>query len=167
MSRIRPELLRGLIVLGLFFVLIVSTDLIAPYSFEQNGYTVIDLRRAVENPSPLDGHKVTSTATITGIMYFHPYTFIFVEEDIPLYYRGLLRDLANLTVSDTIIFRGTFHISPNNLTSNYIVIREVYVLDYSSSLIRSVPGIILFVVMFFMIFTFDLKRVAFVLRRRD
>jgi hypothetical protein len=167
LNRIRPELRRGLVVFGFFLVLIISTELLLPYPFEQNGYTVIDLRTAKENPTPLDGHNVTSTATITGIMYLRPYTFIFVEEDIPLYYRGLLRDLANLTVSDTIIFRGTFHISPNNLTSNYIVIREVYVLDYSSSLIRSVPGIILFVVMFFMIFTFDLKRVAFVLRRRD
>jgi len=159
---------RGLIGFILFLSLIISTEILLPYPFEQSGYTVIDLRTAKRNPTPLDGLNVTSTATITEIRYLYPITFIFVEEEgVRLFYRGLLHDLVNLTANDTIIFRGTLHIVSDNLTPIYIGIREVYVLDYGSSLIRSVPGIILFVVMFFMVFTIDFKRVAFVLRRRD
>jgi hypothetical protein len=165
MSRIRPEFLKGLVVLGLFFVLIVSTDLFFPYPIEQNGYTVIDLRRAHEDALLLDGHNVTSIATIENWLPA-PYSVALTEENVQL----TIRDLSyHPQVGDRVYFRGTFHVHYYNASLNIIDIRvhEIYVIDENSSLIRSVPGIILFVVMFFMIFTVDFKRVAFVLRRRD
>lgn len=68
MLRIRPELLRGLAVLAIFLALIVSTDLFIPYSFEQAGYTVVDIRRLDENPLPLEGSEISSSATIVSVV---------------------------------------------------------------------------------------------------
>jgi hypothetical protein len=165
MTRIRSQLLRGLFVLGLFSVLIVSTSLLIPYPVEQNGYTVIDLRRAHEDALLLDGHNVTSIATIE-IWLPAPYSVALTEENVQLTYRDVS---YNPHVGDRVYIRGTLHVHYYNASLTIIDIRvhEIYVIDENSSLIRSVPGIILFLVMFFMIFTVDFRRVAFVLRRRD
>ena len=62
---------------------------------------------------------------------------------------------------DRVMFRGISWIYSNNS----VLVHEFYTLDYNSSLIRSIPGILLFLVMFFTVFTIDLNRLAFVTRR--
>jgi hypothetical protein len=153
------------VVIVLFLVLVISTDLLMPFSVEQNGYTVIDLRRATEDPLLLDGRNVTSLATVTRWLPA-PYYVALTEENVELSYRHVSYQPH---VGDRVYFRGTFHVYYYNasLTIISVDVHDFYVIDENSTIIRSVPGIILFIVMFFMIFTIDFRRVAFVLRRRD
>lgn len=48
MRGLRPELLRGLTVLGIFFVVIISTELLLPYPIEHTRYTSIDIRKIIQ-----------------------------------------------------------------------------------------------------------------------
>ena len=55
MRRFRPELLKGLIALGIFFAVIISTELLLPYPVEHTRYMSIDIRGIIENPVPFEG----------------------------------------------------------------------------------------------------------------
>ena len=160
MPRLRPELLRGLVVLGLFFALIVTSDLLLPYSLEQSGYTVTDIRRLKEDPLPLEGREISSSATITAVFDNGTFYTADVVEGTTLIFPS---SIGHPSVGESVLFRGTSWIG----TNNSILVHEFYALDYSSSLIRSVPGIILFIVMFFIVFKIDLSRLAFVVRRGE
>lgn len=70
-------------------------------------------------------------------------------------------DLNSPMVGQRILLRGTSWLHSNGS----ILVHEFYALDYSSSIIRSIPGIILFIVIFFMIFKVDFNRLAFVSRK--
>lgn len=158
MPRIRPELVRGLAVLGIFIVLIVSTDLLFPYSFEQVGYTVVDIRRLNENPLPLEGLAISSSATIVSAVSNGSYYFAEVSDGVTLVFPSTV---GHPEEGQRILLRGTSWLHSNGS----ILVHEFYVLDYSSSIIRSIPGIILFIVIFFMIFKVDFNRLAFVSRK--
>jgi hypothetical protein len=157
---VRKELLRGLAVLGLFFVLIVVNDLFFPYSMEQAGYTVVDIRRLEENPLPLEGQQISSSATI--IATFDNGTF-FTATTVEGARLILPTTVGHFPAGERVLFRGTSWIG----TNDSVLVHEFYALDYSSSLIRSAPGIVLFVVLFFTVFRIDLGRLAFVLRRDE
>ncbi len=133
MKRFRPELIRGLAVLGIFFMLIVSTELLLPYSFEQAGYTVVDIRRLDENPLPLEGSAISSSATIISV------------SDQGLYYSAEVKEGATLVFPSTmsppvvgqrILIRGTSWLYSNGS----IIVHHFQVLDPYSSIIRSIPG---------------------------
>ena len=158
MKRLRPELIRGLAVLGLFFVLIVSTDLFFPYSFEPAGYTVVGIRRLNENPLPLEGSAISSSATVVSIINNGSYHIAEVAEGVTLVFPSTMNPPE---VGQRILLRGTSWLYSNGS----ILVHEFYSLDYGSSIIRSIPGIVLFIVMFFMIFKVDFKRLAFVSRK--
>ena len=158
MKRTRPELIRGLALLGIFFVLIVSTDLFFPYSFEQAGYTVVDIRRLDETPLPLEGSAISSSATIISVSNQGSYYSAVVSEGVTLVF---LLDQVPPEIGQRILLRGTSWLYSNGS----IVVHEYYALDYNSSLIRSIPGIIFFIVMFFMVFKIDFKRLAFVSKK--
>ena len=55
MRRFRPELLKGLTVLGIFFAVIIFTELLLPHSIEHTRYISIDIRRIIENPVLFEG----------------------------------------------------------------------------------------------------------------
>lgn len=158
MKRFRPELIRGLAVLSIFFVLIVSTDLLFPYSFEQTGYTVVDIRRLNENPLPFEGLAISSSATVVSIVNQGSYYSVEVSDGVTLVFPSTMTPPEE---GQRILFRGTCWLHSNDS----ILIHEFYALDYNSSIIRSIPGIILFIVMFFMVFRIDFKRLAFVSRK--
>ncbi len=158
MPRIRPELVRGLVVLGIFVALIVSTDLFIPYSFEQAGYTVVDIRRLDENPLPLEGSAISSSATVVSVIDQGSYYSVEVSEGVTLVFPSTMNPPEE---GQRILLRGTSWLHSNGS----ILVHEFYVLDYSVSLIRSIPGILLFIVMFFMIFKVDFSRLAFVSRK--
>ena len=159
MKRFRPELIRGLAVLGIFFVLIVSTDLFFPYSFEQAGYTVVDIRRLDENPLPLEGAAISSSATIVSVSDQGSYYSAEVSEGVMLVFPASMNPPEE---GQRILLRGTSWLHSNGS----ILVHEFYVLDRSSSIIRSIPGILLFIVLFFMIFRVDFSHFAFVSRKR-
>ena len=62
---------------------------------------------------------------------------------------------------DRVMFRGISWIHSNNS----VLVHEFYTLDSDSSKIRSILGVLLFLVMFFTVFSINLNRLAFVTRR--
>ncbi len=157
MKQLRPELIRGLAVLGIFFVLIASTNLFFSYSFEQAGYTVVDIRRLNENPLPLEGSAISSSATVVSVIDQGSYYSAEVAEGVTLVFPSTMDPPEE---GQRILLRGTSWVHSNGS----ILVHEFYALDYTSSIIRSIPGILLFIVMFFMIFRVDFTRLAFVSR---
>ncbi len=158
MKRLRPELIRGLAVLGIFCVLIVSTDLLFPYYIEPAGYTVVGIKRLNENPLPLEGSAISSSATVISVIDQGSYHSADVAEGVTLVFPSTVDPPE---VGQRILFQGTSWLHSNGS----ILVHEFYALDSSSSIIRSIPGIVLFTVMFFWIFRVDFKRLAFVSRK--
>ncbi len=159
MRRFRPELLKGLTVLCIFFTVIVSTELLLPYPIEHARYTSIDIRKIIQNPIPFEGHEISSAATVSTVITNESFSIAEVAEGVILVFSS---SVGHPREGDRVMFRGTSWIHLNNS----ILVHEFYTLDYNSSLIRSIPGILLFLVMFFTVFTIDLNRLAFVTRRR-
>jgi len=159
MRRFRPELLKGLTVLGIFFAVIVTTELLLPYPVEHARYTSIDIRKIKQNPIPFEGQEISSAATVSAVISHESFSLGEVEEGVILVFSS---SVGHPREGDRVLFRGTSWIHSNNS----ILVHEFYTLDHDSSLIRSIPGILLFLVMFFTVFTVDLNRLAFVTRRR-
>jgi len=159
MRRFRPELLKGLTVLGIFFAVIVTTELLLPYPIEHARYTFIDIRKIKQNPVPFEGQEISSAATVSAVFSNESFSIAEVAEGVILVFPS---SVGHPGEGDRILFRGTSRIHSNNS----ILVHEFYTLDYNSSLIRSIPGILLFLVMFFTVFTIDLNRLAFLTRRR-
>jgi len=159
MPRFRPEMLKGLIVLGIFFAVLISTELLLPYPIEHTRYTSIDIRKIIQNPIPFEGHEISSAATISTVISDESFSIAEVVEGVILVFSfsvGVPRE------SDCIMFRGVSWIHSNNS----VLVHEFYTPDSNSSKIRSIPGILLLLVMFFTVFTIDLNRLAFLTRRR-
>ena len=159
MRRFRPELLRGLAVLGMFFVVIISTELLLPYPIERARYTSIDIRKIKQNPVPFEGQEISSAATVSVVISNGSFSIVEVVEGVILVFPssvGVPRE------GDRVMFRGTSWIHSNNS----VLVHEFYTPDANSSKIRSIPGVFLFLVMFFTVFTIDLDCLAFLTRRR-
>ena len=164
MGRIRSELVKGLSVLGIFLILTVTTSILLPFPISQSNYTFVDLTRVNQNPLPFQERNISSTATVESTLVMGNVSLVITNEDVTLQIRN--QDVSAPIVfaqGDRIFFRGTLHSFDSAIT---VVVHEFYVLDYSSSIIRSIPGIILFIVMFFFVFSVDFKGLAFVPRRR-
>ena len=158
MRHFRPELLRGLAVLGIFFAVIISTELLLPYPIEHNQYTPIDIRKIIQNPIPFEGQEISSAATVSIVFTDESLSIVEVAEGITLVFPSSVGEPRE---GDRVLFRGTSWIHSNNS----VLVHKFHTLDYNSSLIRSIPGILLFLVLFFTVFTIDLNRLAFVTRR--
>ena len=161
MPRVRPELIKGLGALGMFLALIVVTSVLLPFPITQSNYTFVDLSRVEQNPLPFNERNISSRATVVSILVMGGQSFVFTIENVPLQIDTF--EAITLTHGDRIFFRGTLH--THNQSSITVIVHEFYVLDYNSSIIRSIPGIILFIVMFFLVFTIDFKHLAFLPRR--
>ena len=163
MPQVRPQLVRGFVVLLLFIALVIPSSLLQPYPISTSEYTHVDLRRVRQDPPLVVELNISSSATVEFIFAMRGQSFVFTVENVTLVIRT--DDLISKPVSsgDFIYFRGTLHTEPSLSVS----VNEFHILDRTSSIIRSIPGIILFIVLFFSVFTIDLKRLAFVQRRRE
>ncbi len=155
MKRPRSELVKGMILLVAFFGLIVTVSLVPPYSTSQSGYTLIDIRRIIEAPSPLEGHKISSSTTITSIA---SQGFILIGNTTYGVLLVFAEPTGDLSVGDHVVFRGVSWVASNNS----IIVQEFYIHQANSSTLRSIPGIVLFVMLFFGVYTIDLDELAFV-----
>ena len=162
MPEVRQELVRGIAVLILFVALIIPSSVLQPYPVSASEYIHVDLERVRQDPSLVAGLNISSSATVKSLLVMKGASFVFTEENITLIVRTDDLNTHPLASGDFIYFRGTLHTEP----SLSVDVHEFYVLDLTSSIIRSVPGIILFIVLFFFVFTIDFKRLAFVPRRR-
>ena len=161
MNRFRPELMKGLGVLGLFLALTIVTSFLLPYPISYSEYTFVDLNRVTENPAMFDFQNISSKVTVESLLYMRPGTFVFTSEGVTLQIRHDAFESPEILPGDHLYVRGTFR------ANQTIIVHEFYRLDYSSSIIRSIPGIIIFIVMFFYVFTIDFKHLAIIPRRRN
>ena len=158
MRRFRSELLRGLTVFSIFLAVIISTELLLPYPIEHTRYTSIDIRKIKQNPIPFEGQEISSAATVSATNSNESFSMAEVVEDIILVFHS---SVGHPREGDRVMFRGISWVHSNNS----VLVHEFYTLDSHSSKIRSIPGILLFLVMFFTVFTIDRNRLAFVTRR--
>jgi len=141
MPRIRPELKRGIALLGLFIILMVSSDLLFPYSIQKSQYIAVSIEDIKANPSLFEGESVSTTATIISVSSSGSNFIAQIEEDAYLTFQS---PIGSPQEGDRVYVRGISWIQTNDT----IIVHEFYVLDYSSSIIRSIPGIILFIALF-------------------
>lgn len=160
MLQIRPELVRGVTVLAIFMLVILSTDLLFPYPIRQSEYQVVDIDRLKQDPTLFEGENISSQVRIISDLGNGTYIITTKGNNVTLF---VPVSLGSLKTGDLVYIRGISWIQ----TNNSIVVHQFYVLDYNSSLIRSVPGIVIFVILFFWVFTIDFRQLAFVRRNRQ
>lgn len=163
MGLIRPELAKGVFALSMFLLVIISVQFLYPYQISESGYTAVDLHELKMNPPPVEELNISSSATVVSLIVMRGASLILTTENVTLQIRTeVLLELEHLPASgERILFRGTFYILP----VYHVVVHEFYMLNRYSSITRSIPGIVLFVVLFFYVFTPDFKRLAFLPRR--
>ena len=93
------------------------------------------------------------------MFYLRPNLVVSTAEGVFLQIRQDAYESPVVKSGDRVIFRGTFY-------NTSVVVNEFHILDHESVIIHSIPGIILFVVMFFYVFRIDLRHLAFVPRRK-
>jgi len=144
-------------VLCIFLGLIIATSILLPFPIQQSEYVSVDIKLVLENTDTFYRQNISSTATVNSeIAYLHSNYFVGTSEGVFLFFKATLSsEPPELALGARIYFRGT-------ILNNSVSVHEFHVLDYNSSIIRSIPGIVLFIAMFFMVFKFDFKRLAFV-----
>jgi hypothetical protein len=152
-------MLKGLIVLGIFFAVLISTELLLPYPIEHTRYASVDIRKIIQNPIPFEGHEISSAATISTVTSDESLSVVEVAEGIILVFPS---SVGHPREGDRVMFRGISWTYSNNS----VLVHEFYTPDAISSKVRSIPGVLLFLVMFFTVFTIDFNCLAFVIRRR-
>ncbi|RLI57502.1 MAG: hypothetical protein DRP09_03130 [Candidatus Thorarchaeota archaeon] len=158
MVRLRPDLVRGSGVLVGFLLVVVITSAVMPYPVQTSEYVFVDIRLLAEDPQAFEGHSISSVATVVETSNVGSYVYVDTVEGTRL---AIPSSEPIPAVGDRIMFRGVSSLQADSV----IFVDEFYALDYSSSLIRSVPGIALFLVLLFMVFKIDWKHLALV--RRD
>lgn len=158
MPHIRSEIAKGIVVLSVFLALIVAASYPLSYSFAPSGYTHVSIEIVTDEPLPFEGHNISSSAMVTAVSNHGSYLLLATEEGVRLVFSSSTDVPAT---GDLVLFRGTSYVFSNGT----VMIHEFYIMDETSSIIRSVPGIILFVVLFFAVFTVNFGRLAFVVRR--
>ena len=155
----RPELVRGTTVLVLFIALMVASSILQPYSLAQSKYVNVDLELVKRNPDLFYGRNITSSATVESMFYLRPNLVVSTAEGVFLQIRQDPYESPVVKAGDLVIFRGTSY-------NTSVVVHEFHILDYRGVIFRSIPGIVLFAVMFLYVFRIDLKHLAIVPRRK-
>lgn len=120
-------------------------------------YTWVDSHTLIENPSLYENRKVTTHVTITNVVHEGNVSFHDSKEGITLV---LFSHVSPPSIGDSVLVRGIlrFNITPQ------IEVVEFYVMDEYSSLLRSIPGILLFAILFFSFFKIDFRKLVFTTR---
>jgi len=128
-----------------------------PPSPSGSGYTSVNPQVLVQNPGLYENHSLTTSVTISNGYFVGNDTYYNSVENLLVVFRFKNPDLSN---GDRIQIRGVSLLE----TNGFFVVEEFHVVDMSSSLIRSFPGIVLFAILFFMVFSFDLQSFQFHVR---
>ncbi len=159
MARVRPELLKGLAALLCLLLVVVVTETITPDPFQLTQYTQINPNRIRENPAHYEGMQVSLSVWVNSTQdYDTEHVLVNTVEDIPLLYPT---DLDSVDQGDRLLLRGVSRVE----SLGYIEVVDAYILDTTSSPIRSIPGIILFVMFLFYVYRLDVRRLVFLPRR--
>ena len=156
---IRTELRNGIIVFVCFLLTILSVDWFIPKQFNFHEYQRIDPKDLVMNPDIFEGEHVSTYGTISSVNVSFPSSAYYAETDLGLV---LLIPYSNqqVRVGDCVNIRGISLLVSNG----YLEVTEMHIADQLGPLLKSVPGIIGFVILFFAFFKLDLHGLAFIPR---
>ena len=151
---------EGLLALVLLIVMTSSLGSIYMPSPIETAYTRVEARVLSANPSQFEGRRVSLGVTISRSPDpVSGNTTYNVEEGFSI---ECSEALGHLRVGDAVALRGVCRLE----TLGVIIVEELHVSDELNPLLRSALGLVLFVVMLFSLFRFDLKRIAFIPRRK-
>ena len=157
---LRPQLGKGLVVFICFLFIILANDMFFPDSFIIPEYRPVSAERLLENPEDFEGVKVSFevivlevTDNITESKYL-----VKTEENVDL---EIQYSLGPVHVGDDVLLRGISYLH----AEGYIEVTELYVTDPVGPVIKSIPGIVSLVILFFLVFSFDYQKLAFIPRR--
>ena len=162
MTLIRHELRNGIIVLICFLVIVAATDYFIPTQLNIFEYSYIDADYLASHPTEFEGQFVSSEVIITEVNYTAQDSEYFAktQEGLILLVPSLF---GSILIGDKVDFRGISYI----LSVGYLEVIEIHVVDQIGPIFRSVPGILAFVILFFIIFKIDIRGLAFVPRRES
>ncbi|MBD3159512.1 MAG: hypothetical protein GF309_12030 [Candidatus Lokiarchaeota archaeon] len=154
----------GITVMLSFLLLVAMTSVFLPQQINTTEYHAVDSTQLLTNPGDYEDRKISISVTIADVDDQTNPEGQLLETTKGLHV-FLSSSLGEVAVGDHISLRGISRLS----SVGYIEVTELYIHDYpidgvSRSLLHSIPGIIMFVALFFAIFTFDRDRFAFVSR---
>jgi hypothetical protein len=160
-----PNLKRRIAATVLFLLLTCLTSVFLPHQINSNEYQNLDSSVLLASPAAYERCKVSIGVTIVDVDEQSNLQGQLLEttQSFNLF---LPKSLGSVTVGDHVSLRGVSYVS----SRGYIEITEFYIHDYpidgvSRSLLHSIPGILVFVAIFFAVFRFDLGKLRFVSRR--
>ena len=159
MTIIRTDLRNGLIVLVCFLVTIIMTDLLLPSQIDLFEYQRIDPEDLTENPISYEGERISTYGIITSVNNTLPNSHYYAETEWGLILLIPSSD-QQVQVGDRVNIRGISLL----VSSGYFEVTEMHIADQLGPLLKSVPGIIGFVILFFVFFKLDLHGLAFIPR---
>lgn len=130
-------------------------------SLTETTYTLVDATYLFGNPTLFESEKISTSVTIKS-QYQENTTYHIYSTD-----EGFLvrcpSTLPELQPGDHVAIRGVSEI----IAHNEVDVQQLEVIYPSVSIIRSVPGFILFLVLFFWMYRFDFRLMKFVRRHEQ
>ncbi|MFW9851116.1 MAG: hypothetical protein ACFFF4_18470 [Candidatus Thorarchaeota archaeon] len=121
-------------------------------------YTYVESHFLLDNAHDFEGIRISTTVTILSIKQSsNVSTRYSVEEDFDIV---LTNEFDLLEPGTNVILRGICYIE----TSGFIDGEEIYVSNGMSSILRSIPGILLITLVLFRYYRFSVKKLSFIPR---
>jgi hypothetical protein len=155
----RYELFRGIIILLGLVGFIILSDLIFTDYFSTSDYASVKPEVLINNPEEYEDVLISTIVRVESVQN-HSSEFYLVEtiEGITLLSPV---ELGGYNQEGDVVLRGRSHLA----STGYVEVSEFYILDSSAAIMRSIPGLLVFIVIFFLIFRIDIGDLAFVPRR--
>ena len=122
-------------------------------------YQLVDSKELVDNPSKYEGKLVSTVGLIASINSSASLSANIVETEYGLII-FIPYSLGHVQVGVRVDVRGRVLL----ISNGYIEAIEIHIADPMNSILRSIPGIIIFVILFFVYFKIDYQRIAFIPR---
>ncbi|MDF1540781.1 MAG: hypothetical protein P1Q69_17930 [Candidatus Thorarchaeota archaeon] len=157
----RRNLLLGFIFMVFLVSTIVINDSLNPNAISFGEFLNVEANAVITEPFNYEGVAISTRIVVADIInYDENFSLLETVEGLTLLYSI---SLGNVTNGSEIIIRGISYLA----SRGYVEVQEVHFLDRSSSLIRSIPGLVVFVIMFFSFFTVNLRKLAIEPRRKN
>lgn len=161
MVHIRTELKKGITVLILLLLVVLITETFSPDPIQTSEYVQVSSIRVRDNPSLYEGKKITITINVISVEVFDAqHNQISSTESIMCLYPN---NFETVQSGERLIIRGICRIE----SLGYVEVTDTYSIDILSSPIRSIPGIILFAILLFYVYRFEVREFVFLPRRTE
>lgn len=158
MIALRPTMVAGMVMVFAFLLVVVATSVFLPDQVQSSRYHLIKEYRLQENLADFEGKDITVAVTVKSIIGENS-TFYFVRSQGETLF--LCPAIIGLSINERVLVRGKSQI----LSKGYFLVHETHVFRSEIVYILSGLGAFIFAALWFAVFRFDPKRLAFVPRR--